>query len=122
MWPRRAVEQRPVSVLLEPREAAAAMASGTLIEERFTPVDLPPTAAAHALRTGVAVQMDDPRVKELRNARNNQQRPESYQCWSLDDGTPPTHSDRHGANLDKALVFGHHAAALMSRATFPSRP
>ena len=35
MWPRRAVEQRPVSVLLEPREAAAAMASGTLIEERL---------------------------------------------------------------------------------------
>jgi hypothetical protein len=27
MWPRRAVEQRPVSVLLEPLEAAAAMAA-----------------------------------------------------------------------------------------------
>jgi hypothetical protein len=58
---------------------------------RFMPVDLTPTQAAHALRVGVAVQMDDPRVAANRDPAT-QQRPEAHQCWSLDTGEPPTHS------------------------------
>jgi hypothetical protein len=62
---------------------------------RYLMAELPPQAAANALRTDTACRLDDPRVAELRKKFGrhwppNQQPPERHHCWNWDDGSPPS--------------------------------